>query len=194
MKNYLKYYWLEKDFFPEIYNFFHKEKCLTSEHFFSIITWKSIRPRERIKRGLLVNGESLDEAVRVLTKRIYEAPSKEEKLGVLIGDGNNKKQVGFRLAMASAILAVLYPRDFTVYDFRVRSQLVNPKNDTLEYPDITGYKKVIKKYLYEYIPQVLQEGRSLAKNPKLSLRDCDRFLWAKDWHEDLQEFICNRKT
>ncbi|NCS99929.1 hypothetical protein GW765_03025 [Candidatus Parcubacteria bacterium] len=57
--NYLKYYWLEKDFFPEIYKYFHKEGILTSEQFFSIITWKSIRPRKRIKQGLLATGKSL---------------------------------------------------------------------------------------------------------------------------------------
>lgn len=188
--NYLKYYWLEKDFFPEIYKYFHEKRTLTPEQFFSIIVWKSIRPRKRIKQGLLANGEPLDEAVYNLTKRIYKAQPKEEKLEILIGDGKEKKkQDGFQLAMASAILTVLYPKDFTVYDFRVRSQLINPKDNTQEYPDITGSKKVIHKYFCEYIPQVLQKGWEISKNSKLSLRDCDRLLWAKSWHEDLKEFF-----
>ena len=121
--DYLKYYWLEKDFFPEVYSFFHDKRYLTPEHLFSIVIWKSIRPQERIKKGLLASGNPLDEAVCALTKRIYEAQTKKEKLQILIGDGKkNNNQEGFRLAMASAILTVLYPEDFTIYDFRVRGR------------------------------------------------------------------------
>lgn len=166
--SYIKYYWLEREFFPEIHEFFHKEHYLTPEQFFSIIFWKSIRPRKKIKNGLLKTGDSLTEAVRKLTKEIFDADTREEKLEVVF------KRRGFKLAMASALLAVLYPDDFTVYDYRVRDQL--------KYEDISSRKKVVKLY-FEFVELVKKSS------PGFSLRDCDRNLWAKSWHEDLQKFF-----
>lgn len=188
--HYLKYYWLEKDFFPEIYKFFHDKGYLTPEHFFSIIIWKSTRPRKQIKLGLLADGKSLDDAVYNLTKKIYEARSKEERLEILIGDGNKKRrQHGFQLAMASAILTVLYPKDFTVYDFRVRGQLNDPENGNRIFPDISYRADRVKKYFDNYVQQVLEKGKRIANNQNLSMRDCDRLLWAKSWYEDLRKFL-----
>ena len=181
--DYLRCYWLEKDFFPEIYKYFHEEKTLTSEQFFSIIAWKSIRPRKRIKQGLLATSKSLNDAVKDLAVEIYSAKEKEQKLEIVL------KRPGFQLAMASAILTVLYPDIFTVYDIRVRGQLRDPENYERIYPDITYTADRIRRYFDEYIPQVLQRGREISNNPKLSLRDCDRLLWAKSWYEDLKEFL-----
>lgn len=175
--DYLKYYWLEKDFFPEIYKFFRGEKYLTMEHFFSIIIWKRNASKTIIKRGLLATKKSLNEVVKDLTEKIYYAETKEQKLEILL------KQSGFQLAMASAVLTVLYPDIFTVYDWRVREQI--------KYPDITYQQNRVQRYFDEYIKQVLERGREIAENPKLSLRDCDRLLWARSWHKDLREFLIN---
>lgn len=189
--NYLKYYWLEKKFFPEVYNFFHEKGYITPEHFFSIVVWKSIRPRKLIKHGLLRNGETINNAVHNLSKKIFKAKSKEEKLEILLGNKEKKqpKQKGFQLAMASAVLTILYPEEFTIYDRRVRSQLINPQNRIKNYSDITSSQKVVEKYFHEYIPQVLKLGGKISGNKQLSLRDCDRLLWAKSWHEDLENFL-----
>ncbi len=172
--NYAKFYWLETEFFPEIHKFFHKEHYLKPEHFFSIIIWKRNASKTIIKRGLLSSGLSLDVAVRNLTEEIFKA-GKKEKLNILI------QRKGFQLAIASALLTVLYPDDFTVYDVRVRGQL--------NYPDITYTNGNAEKYFNDYLPQVLKKGREITQNPTLSLRDCDRVLWAKSWHEDLQKFL-----
>lgn len=173
--SYLKYYWLEKDFFPEIHEFFHKEHYLTPEQFFAIIIWKWNGSKIRIKEGLTANRLSLDVAVKNLTKEIYNAHGKEERLPILL------RQRGFKLAMSSAVLTVLYPKDFTVYDVRVRGQL--------KYPDITYTKDNIERYFIEYLRQVLERGREITHNPTLSLRDCDRVLWAKSWYESLHKFL-----
>lgn len=91
--------------------------------------------------------------------------------------------------MASAILTVLYPEIFSIYDWRVRSQLKHPQKFNQKFPDISYSHDRVKQYFEEYIPQVLQAGREIAKNPNLSLRDCDRLLWAKSWYEDLRDFL-----
>ena len=172
--SYTKFYWLETEFFPEIHKFFHKEHYLKPEHFFSIIIWKRNASKTIIKRGLRASGLSLDVAVRNLTEEIFKA-DKKEKLNILL------QRKGFQLAIASALLTVLYPDDFTVYDVRVRGQL--------EHPDITYAKDNMQRYFSEYIPQVLKMGREIAQDSTLSLRDCDRVLWAKSWYEDLQKFL-----
>jgi len=172
--SYTKFYWLETEFFPEIHKFFHEENYLKPEHFFSIIIWKRNASKTIIKRGLLSSGLPLDAAVRNLTEEIFKADEKE-KLNILL------QRKGFQLAIASALLTVLYPNDFTVYDVRVRGQL--------DYPDITYIEDNVEKYFNEYLPQVLKRGREIAQNPTLSLRDCDRTLWAKSWYEDLQKFL-----
>jgi len=55
----------------------------------------------------------LDQAVKSLTGDIHQAADHESRLKILLD------VEGIGLPMASAILAVLYPDDFTVYDTRV---------------------------------------------------------------------------
>jgi hypothetical protein len=55
----------------------------------------------------------IDTAVRNVTQDIAQATSPQDKLKVLLSAW------GFLLPMASPILTVLYPNDFTVYDVRV---------------------------------------------------------------------------
>src|ERR1043166_3446895 len=108
--------------------------------------------------------------------KIHKANTPEEKLEILLG------QKGFQLAMASAILTTLYPNDFTVYDFRVRSQLINPKTKKPGYPDISYAKDRVRRYFDEYLRQVREFSA-------LSLRDNDRALWAKSWYVSLGKFL-----
>jgi hypothetical protein len=55
----------------------------------------------------------MDSAVCELTKGVAERSERADKLRYLLADW------GFRLPMATAILTVLYPEEFTVYDTRV---------------------------------------------------------------------------
>lgn len=70
--------------------------------------------------------------------------------------------------MASAILAVCYPNDFALYDYRVRDQIKEfPKLTTTNFDKLwQGYKEYIAR-IRELAPR--QEG----------LRDKDRFLYGK---------------
>ncbi len=56
-------------------------------------------------------------AVTALAKDIKKAETNKELMSCLIEDW------GFRLPMASAILTVLYPEEFTVYDVRVCNEV-----------------------------------------------------------------------
>ena len=70
---------------------------------------KRIQQRNKL---LTANNQNLEQAVKALTAKIYIAKNNKSKLEVLI-------KYKFLLPMSSAILAVLYPKDFTVYDVRV---------------------------------------------------------------------------
>ncbi|MEK7614362.1 MAG: hypothetical protein AAB428_01715 [Patescibacteria group bacterium] len=196
MDNFLKFYWLEQKYLKEVRASFQKNGYLTTEQFFAVVKWKRAGNAELIKRIFLkdklnqVNENNwLEKKVRNITNDVKRATENQARLEVLI------KQPGIKLAMASAILTILYPNNFTVYDWRVRGQLKEHRNNKgKEYPDITYSSNVIQRYFDEYIPQVTELGRKIAQNNKLSLRNCDRLLWAKSWYEDLQKFIGTKKT
>ena len=169
IKEYLKYYWLEEYLEKKVRPAFYKNHYLNEEQFFTIIFWKSKRPRKR-KRKYLSN-----EKIVELTSNIYKEQSEEGKLKILLN------QHGINIAMASAILSVLYPDDFTVYDINVR--------EIINYPDIStlSLERKVDRYLNEYVPMVRKQSN------KLSLRDCDRALWAKYWYQDLERFLIEVK-
>ena len=107
-----------------------------------------------------------------LTSKIYLAEDNKEKLRILLEDYR------FRLPMGSAILSLLYPYDFTIYDVRVCETFPKYKNlDNLIFNNLwKGY--------CNYIESVRNYG-----NQELSLRDKDRLLWGKSFYEQLQRDI-----
>src|SRR3989442_860873 len=108
----------------------------------------------------------LDAAVRALLGATAATPSHTDRLRVLIQDWR------FFLPMASAVLAVLYPHDFTVYDIRVCAALGDFQwvQNRTHYDDLwDGYSK--------YIAAVKR-----ASPAALSLRDKDRWLWGKSFY------------
>lgn len=152
-------------------NNFHSRCYLTPEEFFCIVIWKSNRAKSKIKNLLLKSG-SLGIAIKKLTKQIHDENTKEEKLKILI------EKWKFRLPMASAILTVLYPNDFSVYDYRVIEQLgIN---------DFRDRKNQIERYFSEFLPKVWEyiEGKDL--------RDKDKYLWGKSFYNSLLKFLKER--
>jgi hypothetical protein len=167
--NYLKYYDLEEYLFTDVKNAFDSRGHLTHEEFFSIVIWKANRAKTAIKRKLAKRGKSLAVVVQDLSSQINKAASDEERLRIFLDDWH------FGLPMATAILTVLYPDRFTVYDVRVRGQL--------GIPDFAGLKNQIELYFKGYLPKVaaMPEARTL--------RDKDRYLWGKSAHDDLLAFL-----
>jgi hypothetical protein len=77
---------------------------------------------------------------------------------------------GFRLPTASAILAALYPEEFTVYDIRVCTVLgaFHHLGDQKWSPE-----------MWRRYQQFVGAIRAAAPSG-LSLRECDRWLWGRD--------------
>ena len=86
---------------------------------------------------------------------------------------------GFLLPMASAILTVFYPSDFTVYDSRVCDVL----GDFDWVGNRTNFDKLWDGYS-QFMAAVKQKAPS-----DLSLRDKDRWLWGHSFYGELVKDI-----
>jgi len=171
--DYAKYYDLEGYLFGEVSERFRRDKHLSTFDFFCIVIWKANRSKSKVARRLLARGESeLEGAVRALTRELQTATDSKQRLSVLI------EGWGFRLPMASAILSVLYPDDFTVYDVRVC--------DVLDDFADAQYKKFAGLWprYQQYIERVRREVPDRA-----TLRDKDRYLWGKSFDTQLKSDI-----
>ena len=153
---------------------FLSEKELNVFDFFCIVIWKANRAKSKIARNLSNrrNGD-LTVAVRDLTRYIFNAQSDEERLRVLIEDW------GFRLPMASAILAVLYPDTFTVFDIRVTNVLGQFK--------YLGERRPFSKLWDEY--KKFKDAVALAAPNANTWRERDHRLWGESFARQLREDV-----
>lgn len=172
--DWLDYYDLETFLFRDVHQRFQEQGWLDAFDLMSIVIWKANRAKSRIACRLLATSgcSTLDEAARQLTGRIHKAGAARERLAVLIDEW------GFLLPMASAILSVLYPDDFTVYDYRVCEQL----EEFGKLGQLTSVDRIWPDY-EAYVRQVR------ASRSGLSLRDCDRFLTGQSMGEQLERNI-----
>lgn len=176
VRNYLKYYDLERYLFEDVHRRFHAEGSLGAFDFFSIIVWKANRGKSMIAFKLLktdkLRRRDLEAIARAITRELYKAKTPKEQFRVL--------SVGWRLPLptASAILTVGWPDEFTVFDYRVRERI---NFQSLSYA--SSFDHLWRVYL-EY------QARAAAAAPAaLNLRDKDRYLWGQSAALQLEEEI-----
>ena len=164
--DFIKYYFIEDYLFNTVTENFRSRGYLEPEEFFAIVIWKSNRAKTKVKQGLLLKGVTVHDLTAALTKE----PTLEDKVKLLI-------EISFiGLPMASAILAVCYPDDFTVVDYRAivslkslgQVVLSNPSENLLAY---LAYNQICKE-------RAIEVG--------CSLRNFDRYLWAKVFYEGIK--------
>jgi hypothetical protein len=161
---------LEGYLFGEVSQRFRDNRTLSAYDFFVIVTWKSNRAKTRIRDGLVAAGQS----VPSLMREVAEAPTAQSRVESLL------RVWGIGLPMASAVLAVCYPEEFTILDYRAWT--------TLQGASLEGLPKRYPIRATEYI-QYCELCRRLAAQVGLSLRDLDRALWARSYEQDLLELI-----
>jgi hypothetical protein len=169
--DYGQFYELERYLFGIVRPRFLAHGRLSAFDFFCIVVWKANRARSRVARRLLAKGHrDLEAAVRELTTTIVAQPTRA-RLRYLCEDW------GLNLPMASAILTVLYPDEFTVYDSRVCDLLggFHRLYYTASFDRLWGGYQAYKQRVIE------------ATTECLSLRD--RYLWGKSFHDQLQSDI-----
>jgi hypothetical protein len=169
----VKLYNLENYLFDVVSERFRQEQTLGDPDFFAIIIWKSNRAKTKIQRGLT----EARKTVQALMQEVSQADTAEAKVKTLT------TVWGIGLAIASAILTVCYPEEFTVLDYRAW--------ETLKDEPVTGLPQRFPVRPEEYV-QYCQACCRFAEEVSLPLRDLDRALWAKNWEDDLLEFIGER--
>ncbi len=163
-------YDLERYLFEVVSPGFQRDGTLSSYDFFAIIIWKSNRSKTKIKRGLAAARTSVAE----LMSEVSEAPTAPAKLDTLV------RISGIGLAIASAILTVCYPEEFTVLDYRAWDTAKKERVDSLP-----GRKPQTPT---EYL-QYRRACQLFAAELGVSLRSLDRALWARSWESDLERLI-----
>jgi hypothetical protein len=174
--NFLQYYDLEGYLFDVVSARYTKNKTLTAFDFFCIVIWKANRAKSKVAERLLAHSdgqENLEAAVNSLLTAISGTKDAKGKLSILI------EGWGFRLPMASAILAVIYPDDFTVYDVRVCDVLDDFKD--------AQYKTNFDILWERYSAYIISVKNAVPEYPKL--RDKDRYLWGKSFAIQLETDI-----
>ncbi|MEZ6243156.1 MAG: hypothetical protein R3B57_08945 [Phycisphaerales bacterium] len=165
--DYLKYYSLEDYLFNVVHPRFQTDGALSAFDFFSIVVWKANRAKSKVARLLMTHDpdrrDSLDQICNDLTRQLNAMASDEERLKFLM------QHRGFRLPMASAILTVLWPDSFSVYDVRVCDQL----GDHHRLANLVSWRSIWTGY------QAFLSDVHAAEPRGLCLRDKDRFLWGR---------------
>lgn len=173
--DYRQYYDLESYLLDTVQPRFMQQKYLSTADFFCIVIWKANRAKSKIAKKLLDQGyQDLDTAVQALTSGLAKQESAKDRLRYLCKDWE------FGLPMASAILAILYPDDFTVYDVRVC--------DTLG-----GFHKLGNRVNFENLWRDYQKFERTVEESTpgdlKTLREKDRYLWGKSFYEQLMSDI-----
>jgi hypothetical protein len=171
----IKYYWLETYLFDEVGPRFAKTGNLDAADFYMIVIWKANRAKRRIRNRLNGHTGGFKTAVKKIGKALAGSRDPMRRLEILMTDWE------FRLPMATAILTVLYPTEFSVYDMRVCEQLN-------EFNELSGRK--FSPQLWEGYQRFLEKVK-LAGPPELSLRDKDRYLWGCSFYEGVLSDLRN---
>ena len=173
----LRYYDLEGYLFVDVHETFHMEGSIGAFDFFSIVIWKANRAKSKIARRLQKMDPGgrieLELIVRDLTRSLFDAASARDRLHILM------QKWGFLLPMASALLTVLWPDEFTVYDVRACGELSafhTLGDETREDRIWDGFVR------YRAAVHAAVDG-------PLSLRDKDRALWARSAMMQLRDDI-----
>lgn len=179
MVDLLRFYALETYLFEDVRSRFGLEGSLGAFDFFAIVMWKANRAKSIIAKLLrrMDPGKriALEPIVRDLTGSLRRASDDKERMRVLV------QKWGFRLPMATAILSVLWPKEFTVYDVRVCQELKGFERLT----NLVRFDRVWTGYC-EY-----REAVQASVRTTMSIRDKDRFLWASSVARQLEADIAS---
>jgi len=160
--DFIRYYDLETYLFEDVYQKFHRERKLDAFDLMSIFIWKAERAKSRLARRLIKKAGSLEAAATQFGDALLEAESSRDRLFITMCEW------GFYLPMASTILSVLWPEEFTVYDVRVCEELKRFE----ELKNLSNFDAIWEGYWqYRKAVRAVSEGRSLREN--------DQFLWGR---------------
>lgn len=171
--DYRNFYRLEDYLLYEVGPRFRTSGIIEPVDLFMIFIWKANRAKTKIRDNLKKRAnESFGDAVAQIAAALSATKDRKERLAILMRDW------GFRLPMASAVLTILYPRDFTVYDRRLCDLLKLRYRSGLPFSEKTWIE-------YERY----QEAVCKNTPPGLTLRNRDRYLRLQSIKKDARAAV-----
>ena len=167
--DYRKFY-DDEQYLLEVGQAFRKGEPLDAVDFYMMLVWKANRAktyhRERLKR---ISGKSFKDAVSMIASGLRDRSEAADRLELLMCDW------GFALPTATAVLTLLYPEQFTVYDVLVCGEIGWRPRPYLSFsPKLWSYYLAYKQAVIEETPA------------DLSLRNKDRFLIGRAYRKDVE--------
>ena len=171
--DYLEIYHLEDYLLTKVGGKFRETGTISLIDFYLITIWKAPRAKGYVRARLKKIGDgNCAPAVNKVSQALWHNNRPEERLRILMGD-----EFGFRLATATAILTILDPEHFSVYDKRVCEQLRNFRR--------LADQKFSSGLWHNY--QLFLEAVKAVTPGQLTLRDKDRYLWGKSFYEEAEK-------
>ena len=161
--DYRKFYHLENYLLGEVGPRFRTSGIIRPLDMLMIVIWKANHAKVKIAETLKqrANG-NFNDAVAQIAMALSATKERKERLAILMSDW------GLRLSMASAILAILHPKDFVVYDSRVCKILGIPYRPWLPFSE---------RLWIEY--ELYREAVCKNTPPGLTLLNRYRYLWGQ---------------
>jgi hypothetical protein len=176
--DYRKFCDLEHYLFTEVGPHFAKTGKIRPADFYIIVIWKANRAKTKVRNRLSKRKGGFATSVKSIAWALNSSSHSMERLRIMMEDWD------FALPMATAILTVFYPKDFSVYDARVCGQVKGSFeklahrrfSDTL-WNDYRKFLRAVK----------------AAAPASLSLRDKDHYLWGCSFYQDVMNDLGPRR-
>lgn len=169
--DYARFHNLESYLFESVGPQFRESQRISPTDFYILLSWKANRSKNKGRDRLVRLGGDFQSAVKSIASSLASAHDQKARLRCLMVDW------GFRLPIASAILAVLYPDEFTVYDVRVSGELNDFKR--------LGGRSYSDRLWSDY--EKFRDAVSLAVPQKNSLREKDHYLWGRSFYRGIKK-------
>jgi hypothetical protein len=167
--DYRKFY-DDEEYLLEVGRRFRKTGNIDAADFYMLLIWKANRAKNYHRDRLKHKSGSFQAAVSDIASEIFTNTERKVRLQILM-----EKWV-FALPTATAILALLYPDDFTVYDWRVCGEVGRT------YKPWLGFSAKLWNEYEQFIEAVIDE------TPQgLTLRDRDRFLIGRSIRKGVEQ-------
>jgi hypothetical protein len=170
--DYLQFY-DDEDYLLGVGDRFRETGNLEAADLYTLLAWKANRAKnyhwKRLRK--LAKSGTFAGAVSEIASELHSTPGQKHRLQILM------EKWGFAVPTATAILTILYPKEFTVYDYRVCIELGIENNLSAK-----GFSDSLWSGYEEF------KARVISQTPEdLCLRDKDRFLWARSTRKDIEK-------
>jgi len=172
--DYKKFYNDEQYLLEEVGPHFRAIGNLAPADFYTLLNWKSPRNKNMHLKRLKAIAGTFKAAVAQIAAELYGAVDQKRRLEILMN------KWGFALPTASAILTILFPADFTVFDWRACGEVrvdYKPWNQRSFSDAVWEHYEAFRQAVIDQVPS------------EPELREKDRFLIGRSIRNEVEK-VC----